>query len=167
MSLFSLPILKVDLKTEIENLLNRIDLGDLYLLDIQIGGLNKKPKIVVTIDSDAGVSIDDCANFSRILNNEIAEKVLTDDNYTLEVTSPGADKPLKLPRQFTKNIGRQLRLILADGMEVAGILQSTEIDGITLKVEKTEKIQKKKVTTIEDKSYKYSDIKKATIIIIF
>lgn len=167
MSLFSLPIIKVDLKTEIENLLNAIDLGMLYVLDVHIGGLNKKPKIMITMDSDTGISIDDCANISRIINNEISEKILIEDNYTLEVSSPGADKPLKLPRQFTKNIGRTLKLVLEGGKEASGVLESTEIDGITLGIEKTEKIEKKKVVTKFSEKFKYSEIKKANVIITF
>ena len=62
-----------------------------------------------------GITIDDCANLNRELSKELDEITLSlQDSYLLEVSTPGLDQPLKLKRQYKKNIGRRLKVKLAD-----------------------------------------------------
>ena len=71
-------------------------------------------RIGVALDGDTGVDIDFCAAVSRELGNEL--ETLEDlGAYVLEVSSPGADAPMKLLRQFPKHVGRELKVVLNDG----------------------------------------------------
>ena len=87
---------------------------------------------MVIIDGDDGVTIDDCASLSRVLSKEFDDRAyLGDDNYLLEVSTPGLDHPLKLKRQYFKNIGRNLKVVQKEGM-AEGKLREVTDDKIVL-----------------------------------
>lgn len=94
-----------------------------YLVDIQLVEKGPKSQLTILIDGDQGVSIEACAKVSRQIAEEIEAKELLPDAYILEVSSPGLDFPLSSKRQYTKNIGRNLKLTLNDGKELEGKLQ--------------------------------------------
>ena len=86
---------------------------------------------------------------------------LGDDEYfTFEVSSPGADRPLKLIKQFYKHIGRQFAIEMNDGREVSGVLKSIEGDNLLI----TTKISKKETA---DEQIDFNDTKEVSIIISF
>lgn len=72
-----------------------------FIVDVTVSK-HKPMKITVALDGDAGVSIDDCANLSRELSDELEKENSIDEAYTLEVGTPGIDQPLKLKRQYKK-----------------------------------------------------------------
>lgn len=112
--------------------------GPHFALDVRVNVRMNPPKITVIVDGDNGITIDDCANISRALSDAIdKEKVL--ENYSLEVTTPGIDQPLKLPRQYAKHVGRNLKIELKDKSIVRGKLLEADVVSITMEEEKKDK----------------------------
>jgi ribosome maturation factor RimP len=94
--------------------------------------LRKTPaRVLIVLDSDSGIGIDDCAEFSRRFSQTLDESGLIEDKYMLEVSTPGLDHPLKLLRQYHKNIGRGLKVKTKTGIE-QGKLEAVDDDGITI-----------------------------------
>jgi ribosome maturation factor RimP len=89
---------------------------DLFLVEASVKPGNK---IVVYIDSMKGVTLEECISVSRYLENLLDRDT---EDFELEVSSPGLDKPLKLPVQFEKNIGKVLDVVKKDGNKVIGTL---------------------------------------------
>jgi len=118
----------MSLKEIIEGVVNQIlqaheQAAALFLVDVNIAGNPKAhPKVTVLIDGDHGVDIDTCALISRRVGNQIEERNLLESAYVLEVSSPGLDMPLQSKRQYTKNIGRKIKVILKDGNTKTGKL---------------------------------------------
>ncbi len=95
---------------------------DYFLVEIRINPTNN---VKVFLDADGGVSIDRCVKYNRALYKQIEESgVFTDGNFSLEVSSPGLDEPLKLMRQYIKNTGRSVEVLLNDGSKVEGKLKA-------------------------------------------
>lgn len=84
--------------------------------------MHSQGRLVILIDGDNGLEVGDCAEVSRFVGHHLEEENVLTDAYTLEVSSPGIDAPLTLPRQFSKNIGRQVSIKLADGSKREGKL---------------------------------------------
>lgn len=103
----------------------KLDGSDLFLVEVQIGIGNK---ILVEIDGDNGVGIDHCVSLSRHIEGSLDRDV---EDFELSVTSSGLGRPLKIERQFAKNIGRTVALKKTDGMVVEGQMLSAN-DGVTL-----------------------------------
>jgi ribosome maturation factor RimP len=93
---------------------------DLESLDVARVGRRGRVKVVV--DSDDGVDLDQCAELSRKVSAilDANDDLMGDGPYTLEVSSPGVTRPLTLPRHWRRNIGRLVRVVLADGGVVTG-----------------------------------------------
>ena len=139
----------------------------LFLVDVKTAG---KAKIEVFADGDTGITISQCADISRFLEKHLDGSGLVSDHYTLDVSSPGMDNPLRVPRQYKKRIGRTLHIIKTDGTEVEAELIAADDEKIKLKeLSKPEKKKKKgpkteqKVQEPKEFELKYSDIKKAVI----
>lgn len=98
-------------------------------------GIKVKPtnNIKIYLDADEGISIDKCIRYNRALYKKIEETgMFPDGNFSLEVSSPGVDEPLKLHRQYTKNIGRDVEVTLLDGTVKEGKLISANDQEITI-----------------------------------
>ena len=107
-----------------------------FLVDVILKDQKPKAKLTVLIDGDQGISIDRCAELSRWLGKYIEEENIIQGAYTLEVSSPGLDTPLKNHRQYVKNIGRQVKVSLNDGDNKAGTLEKVEEAFIVIQPEK-------------------------------
>lgn len=82
-----------------------------FLLDTRVRIERGMTMIQLFVDTDAGITIDQCAAISRELSAAMeTEKMLAGVRYQLEISSPGLDQPLKLLRQYRKNIGRRFRV---------------------------------------------------------
>lgn len=115
---------------------------ELFLVDARIKPTNN---IKVFIDGDQGVSIESCVSVNRKLYKQIEEMGLYPaGDFSLEVSSPGLDEPLKMHRQYLKNIGRTVEVVKADGSKVEGILKEVNEQAVT--VEETKGKNKKKET---------------------
>jgi ribosome maturation factor RimP len=90
----------------------------------------------IIVDSDSGVDLDRCAQVSSQLSRMLDADDLIPFSYTLEVTTPGADRPLKAPREFARNIGRPLRIVTqADSKPTEGKLVSVDEEKVTLDID--------------------------------
>lgn len=134
-----------------------------FIVDVIVKGVSGKTKILVLLDSDSGFNIDDCADLSRAISNEMEAEAIMDDPYILEVSSPGLDHPLKLKRQYQKNVGRELKLVLTDSSIVKGKL--IEVCENTIKFEKEVK-EKKKIGS-ELVEINFDTIEKANVLVSF
>ncbi|CAN5867369.1 N/A [soil metagenome] len=135
-----------------------------YVVDVTVSDSPVKPKVTIKADSDEGISIDQCALLSRRLARKIEEAYGPEVSYVLEVTSPGLDHPLSSDRQYRRNIGRKLRILLKDGSEKTGTLDEVADDRIKL----TEDVKgKNKKITPTPAEVSFEDIVKANIIISF
>lgn len=93
-----------------------------FLVEVKINPTNN---IKVFLDADTGVSIDKCVKYNRALYKLVEESgIFPDGNFSLEVSSPGLDEPLKLIRQYIKNTGRNVEVLLQDGSKVEGKLMA-------------------------------------------
>ncbi|GAB3547500.1 ribosome maturation factor RimP [Spirosoma fluminis] len=120
--------------------------GDLYIVDVQVvGRQGGRIKVTILLDSDTGITIDECADISRRLGVDMDEgNFFGESAFTLEVSSPGVDYPLTFPRQFVRNVGRQLVVTLTDGTTRKGKLESVADNHIVLDVEAEKKSKSKK-----------------------
>lgn len=158
-----------DLKAKIEEIvLSNLNKEDLFLVDLQISGTHAIKKITVWVDGDKGISIEDCALISRKTGDAIEDQQLVDGAYLLEVSSPGVDQPLKLKRQYVKNIGRRLSVTMADQQVKTGKLDEVKEDRILIQEEVLEKpggkSKKIKLVPVE---IPFSEIKKSNVLIAF
>ena len=113
-----------------------------YLVDVEIRPGNV---IVVEIDNDEAVSIDDCAELSRYIEEHLDRDA---EDFELEVGSAGITSPFKVLRQYQKNIGNEVEVWLAGGGKLTGVLKSADEAGIVLTVQKQVKPEgaKRKIT---------------------
>jgi ribosome maturation factor RimP len=145
-----------------------------FLVEVKIRPTNN---IKVFIDGDNGISIEKCISYNRQLYKMIEESgVIPPDDFSLEVSSPGLDEPLKLYRQYKKNTGRKVEVVLKDGNKVEGILKEVSEQEITVEEAKSKKpvnaaggkpgIPSKKKELIEHK-ISFESIKSTKIQIVF
>ncbi len=116
---------------------------DVEVLDVELSGPAQRPLIRVIADvadatSTEGLDVDVVARFSRRLGNTLDEHDLVEGPFTLEVTSPGVDRPLAERRDFQRNVGRDVRITpaeQADLDEITGRLVAVDEAGVTLDVD--------------------------------
>ena len=109
------------------------------LIEKDLFGAGKRKILRIFIDKDGGVSVENCASVSRYLSDELDKEEnlnLIEDSYTIEVSSPGLDRPLKTKRDFERNLGRMLRIV-QNGKSTKGILKSVNGSSIILETEAT------------------------------
>jgi ribosome maturation factor RimP len=155
----------MDLVTNIRQLAEGLLSNDsLFIVEV-IAVMKRKPgKILVVLDGDAGVSIEDCADLSRKLSESLDALPGMDENYLLEVTTPGLDQPLKLHRQYKKNIGRVLKIKLKEENKPAeGTLTMVTENTITL----SQKSGKGKKAEEKDLTIPFETIDKAFVTVSF
>jgi ribosome maturation factor RimP len=111
---------------------------DLETVRTSVAG--KRRLLRVIVDSDRGVSLDDAADVSRDVSAALdASNALGDAPYTLEVSSPGVDRPLTEPRHWRRARGRLVRVKVAGEGPVEGRLLAADADGVTLGLPKGER----------------------------
>jgi ribosome maturation factor RimP len=138
---------------------------DIFLVDVLVkpGGI-----IQVFIDSEAGVTIEDCARINRRI-----EKNLNRDetDFELQVSSPGLNRPFKVIKQYLKNVGNNIELVLTDGLKQNAKILNVNDDGI--EVEFITAAGKVKITEPDisrinkNKMINYKNIKSAKAILSF
>ena len=106
-----------------------------YLEDVHVATPGSHRIVTCIVDGDASLNLDQVTTVSRVISELLDEAVFMGETpFTLEVTSPGVDRPLTEPRHFAKNVDRLLKIIKLDGSEVTGrILSNTDLD-VTLTV---------------------------------
>ena len=136
---------------------------DLFLIDFEILDGNT---IRIVIDGDAGVLVEDCMYVSRAIEHNLDRE---DQDFSLEVSSAGANTPLIKERQYQKHIGRRLKLVTFDKQKFEAVLTATEEKYIVLewKAREPKPIGKGKVTVHKRATIAYQDIEKAQIKLVF
>lgn len=136
---------------------------DLFLIDLKIDSSNK---IIIILDGDNGVNLQDCIDVSKAIDAELDRE---EEDFSLEVASAGVSSPLKLMRQFKKNLNRNLKVKKSNDEVIEAQLTAVSEDYITLewKAREPKKIGKGKETVEKKEQLLYSEIKEATVIISF
>ena len=135
------------------------DLG-FYLEDVHIATPGSHRIVTCIVDGDASLNLDQVTSVSRVISELLDEAAFMGETpFTLEVTSPGVDRPLTQPRHFAKNVDRLLKVIKLDGSEIIGrILSNTDHD-VTLTVSVKKEVSEQTVPL--------TDIKRAVVEIEF
>jgi ribosome maturation factor RimP len=132
-----------------------------FLVEIRIQPGNN---LKVSLDGDHGISIEKCVVYNRALYKKIEESgIFPNDDFSLEVSSPGLDEPLKLLRQFKNNIGRKVEVLLKSGLKVEAKL--TNVLNESIIVEETKGKNKKKEVLLH--TFPFEEIKSTKIQTVF
>ncbi len=123
-----------------------------YLEDVTIISAGRRSMLTVIVDGDTHLSLDQVTSATKAIG-EIVESVqsLGETPFTLEVTSPGLDRPLTKVRHWQKNINRLVKVVLLEGLEIKGRIK--DVNEVS--------------ATVDEKNINYSDIKRATLEIEF
>jgi ribosome maturation factor RimP len=155
----------MEFRKNIETLLNEFleTRKDLFLIDLKFSAGDD---ITVILDGDNGVTLQDCLDASRAVEFNMDRE---EHDFSLQVMSAGLSEPLSTPRQFNKNMGREIEVILEDSSTIEGELSKVDEEKITLilRYRKPKDIGKGKVDVEEEKEIPYSEIKKALVVIKF
>ncbi|MYS37633.1 ribosome maturation factor RimP [Streptomyces sp. KhCrAH-43] len=107
----------------------------LELEEIEVSRAGRRRVLRIVVDSDEGVELDACAELSRSISAKLDETdAMGEDEYVLEVSSPGADRPLTEHRHYVRNTGRLARLTLREGGELVARILGVDEDGLDLEV---------------------------------
>ena len=131
-----------------------------FLEDVNIVSPGQHRIVTVIVDGESGLNLDQVTVASKLVSELLDEAPFMGETpFTLEVTSPGIDRPLTLPRHFAKNVDRLLKVTKNDGVVVTGRIRSNTEIAVTLEV--AEKKEVKEITVA------LADIKRATVEIEF
>ncbi|MCB0550483.1 MAG: ribosome assembly cofactor RimP [Phaeodactylibacter sp.] len=137
---------------------------DCFLIEVKSHANNK---LDVFIDSDTGVTFEKCQLISRYLEQYLDEEGWLGDSYVLEVSSPGVGRPLRLLRQYPRNIGRKVEVSLKGGMSKEGTLVAVGEEDITIEEKVRVQDGKRKKTQLLQSRIPFEDIKKTVVKISF
>lgn len=137
--------------------------GDLYLVDLKVSAGND---VVVILDGDVSLSLQDCLDASRAIEFKLDRE---EEDFSLQVMSAGLSEPLKLPRQYKKNLGRDLEITLNDEEKITGELVEVDEEKVALKLRyrRPKLVGKGKEDVEEKREIAFSEIKKALVVIKF
>lgn len=134
---------------------------EVFLVSIRIKPTNNYK---IFIDADNGLDIDKCIKINRALYKQIEELAwYPDGDFSLEVSSPGVDEPLKLLRQYKKNMGRNVEVTFVDGLKQEGKLLAVTDEKINIEYI----IGKNKKAELVNKTIDLSSIKQTIVLIAF
>jgi ribosome maturation factor RimP len=155
----------MDFRAKVEQLVHEFleTRKDLYLVDLKISAGDD---ITVILDGDEGLSLQDCLDASRAIEFNLDRE---EHDFSLQVMSPGLSEPLKLPRQFKKNMGREIEVLLDSDEKIQGEVVAVDDEKVTvvLKYRRPKLIGKGKEDVVENKEIPYTEIKKALVVIKF
>lgn len=129
--------------------------SDKFLVNMKITPDNR---IFVDIDGDNGINIDDCILLSRTIENQLNRD---EDDFELNVSSAGADSPLKMPRQYRRHVGRVLTVETFDDTTFEGTLTQCDNETFVLQTKGTKKVAPQVLT------FNYADVRTAKVVLKF
>ena len=137
-----------------------VEAQGLFLEEVQLVSPGKHRIVTCIVDGPTSLNLDQVTVVSRAISELLDEAAFMGDTpFTLEVTSPGVDRPLTAPRHFVKNHGRLLKVVKSDGATITGRIEESTETSVTLSY--LEKKEEKRVEVA------LSDIKRATVEIEF
>ena len=151
-------------KEQVQNLIqDKLEENDCFVVELEIAEGNA---ISLEIDSLKGITVQDCMSFSRAVEHNLDREI---EDFALQVSSPGLDKPFRVREQYQKNIGREVKIVPLEGNVVKGELKDVNEDGVVLEYSYKERIEgrKKKEIIVKQEEIKFNNIKETTIIISF
>lgn len=141
------------------------ELESCFLIEVKESQSGRK--LEVYVDCDEGVNFDTCRLLSRYLEDKLETSNTVRDNYILEVSSPGATRPLVLLRQYPKHIGRKLKVKLNTGEELEGVLTEVSDTHILLERRIKEKQGKKKINKKIESEIEFNAIESSKVKLSF
>ena len=119
----------------VENKLSELltELPGYFLVEISVKPTNN---IKVFVDADQGAAIDHLSKINRALYKWVEENLFPNGDFSIEVSSPGLDEPLKLERQYLKNTGRMVEIVLKNGLKKEGKLTNVSENEIVIEEDK-------------------------------
>ena len=111
---------------------------DLFIVELSVKPGNK---IEILVDRDSGLALEDCLSVSRHVEGNLDREL---EDYSLDVSSPGVGRPLKLKRQYVKNVGRTVNVKRTDGTIVEGVLVSSDEEKIVVHTRTKEEVEGRK-----------------------
>ena len=147
----------------LELIQDKLTENNCFLVELEIGEGNA---ISIEIDSYDGISVTDCIEISKVIDGSLDREV---EDFEMNVSSAGLDKPLRVIEQYKKNIGRDVKVVPVDGTVVKGELTEVDEEGIVVEYSYKERIEgrKKKETIVKQEKISFNNIKETTIIISF
>lgn len=133
----------------------------IFLVALSIGSGNT---IKVLLDKPEGITIDECVLISRMIESRLNRD---EEDYELQVSSPGLDMPFKVIEQYYKNTGNEIEVITQDGLKNKGILNKVTDKGIELAIKVRVKKEKKKKFIHKNISLDFNQIKTAKTVVAF
>jgi ribosome maturation factor RimP len=135
---------------------------DLFLVAVRI---SSSGKITVLADKKEGITIDECAGISRFIEKNLSRD---EEDYELQVSSPGLDMPFSVMEQYFKNEGRRINVVDSEGKKYSGVLKNVTSGGFELETEKRAETKgKSKPVEIKELSFNYDQVKSARVIVTF
>jgi ribosome maturation factor RimP len=150
-------------KEKVEKLVKeRLD-DEMFIVEIKVSSNNE---IHVFVDSLSGMTIQQCINISRNVEHNLDRD---EDDFSLQVSSPGLTKGFKVLQQYQKYTGKQVEVLTNEDLELEGLLKQSDEDGIVLETQNREKVEghKKKQLVVKEYNLKYDEIKSAKAVISF
>lgn len=132
-----------------------LDGSDKFLVNMKITPDNR---IFVDIDGDEGINIDDCIVLSRAIENQLNRE---EEDFELNVSSAGAEAPLKMPRQYRRHMGRTLSVETFDGTAYEGELTLCDDTQFTIQTKGTKKVAPQVLT------FAYADVRTVKVVLKF
>ena len=122
------------LKDQISELISPpLTAAGFFLEDIQVASPGKHRIITVIVDGETSLNLDQVTIATRLVSELLdTATYMGEQPFTLEVTSPGVDRPLTLPRHWRKNIDRKVRIVFLDGTDTTGRIKSASDTEVTL-----------------------------------
>jgi ribosome maturation factor RimP len=148
-------------REKIQNLVAEILSDDMFIVGVSVGSGNT---IAVSVDSDAGISIDKCVEINRYIEQNLDRQA---EDFSLEVSSPGLTQPLRVLRQYYKNIGRKIEVLTRNGEKIEGILKSVDSEDFELELTTTEKVNGKRTQIARLVKYSFEQIETVKLVISF
>ena len=139
--------------------------GPIFLVDLQVTQGARRTLISILLDTEEGVTIEECALLSRKLGHHIEENEWIEEAYNLEVSSPGLDYPLTHGWQFKKNVGRQIKVWLVGEDPVLGVLKDYTNEAVEVLIEKM--VKHKKVVAKESTWIQLAAVDKIKVQVTF
>lgn len=150
-------------KAKIEDLvLQELD-ENMFLVDVNV---NQSNVIQIYVDSFDGLTIDKCVGISRSIEQNLDRE---EEDFELQVSSPGLSEPFRVKKQYIKNIGREIEVVTSEGQKLEGELLKADDEGILLKTAKREKVEghKKKQLIVKEHQFNYGELKSAKVVVSF
>ncbi|PTS93160.1 ribosome assembly cofactor RimP [Flavobacterium sp. HMWF030] len=139
-----------------------LDKPSIFLIDLAI---SDSFKISVGLDGDNGVALQDCIDVSRAVENNLDRE---EQDFSLEVASVGVGSPLKMTRQYIKNIGRTLIVTTNTEKIEAELVEANDVFIIlSWKAREPKKVGKGKETVQKEQQIPYTEIKEAIVTVTF